>query len=91
MTPRQREEARAAKSRRDKMTNPIERLALSNEWSKTEAMPLGLLIQALENEQASRARDIETIRKALFTGQVSAVKVDAQRAFERLLAQLEAP
>lgn len=32
--------------------------------------------------------DIETIRKALYSGQISATKVDAQRAFERVCAYL---
>ncbi len=32
--------------------------------------------------------DLETIRKALYSGQVSAAKVDAQRAFERVVARL---
>jgi hypothetical protein len=33
--------------------------------------------------------DLDLIRKALFTGQISAVKVDAQRAFERVTRALE--
>lgn len=32
--------------------------------------------------------DIETIRNALYRGQISAAKVDAQRAFERVCARL---
>ena len=32
--------------------------------------------------------DLETIRTALYSGQISAAKVDAQRAFERVTARL---
>jgi len=32
--------------------------------------------------------DLETIRMALYSGQISAAKIDAQRAFERVSARL---
>jgi hypothetical protein len=36
-------------------------------------------------------KHLETIRRALYSGQISAAKVDAQRAFESLCVELGAP
>ncbi len=43
--------------------------------------------QATPVAHAGQQIDIDLVYKALYTGQVSAAKVDAQRAFERLVAR----